>query len=71
MNGNLGYYVGIDHTNNAMHNVSLWENLANANQMATFVPMLELAAEFTALGVRFERPILNFVTLWQIDHSER
>jgi hypothetical protein len=35
--------------------------------MATFAPMLALAEEFTAIGVRFEWPILNFDTLWQID----
>jgi hypothetical protein len=67
MRGNLAYYAGIDYTNNAMHNVSIWEGVADANQMAAFAPMLELAAEFTMLGVRFERPILNFNTLWQID----
>jgi hypothetical protein len=67
MKGNLAYYVGIDRRNNAMHNVSVWQSAADADQMATFAPMLELAAEFTALGVRFERPIMNFDTLWQID----
>jgi hypothetical protein len=67
MNGNLAYYVGIDHANHAMHNVSIWESVADANQMATFAPMLALAAEFTALGVRFEQPILNCDTLWQLD----
>jgi hypothetical protein len=67
MQGNLAYYVGIDRKNNAMHNVSVWESIADADQMASFAPMLELAAEFTALGVRFERPIMNFDTLWQID----
>lgn len=67
MSGNLAYYVGIDHANHAMHNVSVWESVADANQMATFAPMLALAAEFTTLGVRFERPILNFDTLWQLD----
>ncbi len=66
MEGNLGYFAGIDYINNAMHNVSVWESVTNANQMATFAPMLALAAEFTTLGVRFERPILNFDTLWQI-----
>jgi hypothetical protein len=35
--------------------------------MATFAPMLALAEEFTAIDVRFERPIPNFDTLWQID----
>jgi hypothetical protein len=67
MTGNLAYAVGIDRKNNAMHNVSFWESIADADQMATFTPMLELAAEFTALGVRFERPIMNFDTLWKID----
>jgi hypothetical protein len=67
MSGNLAYYVGIDRTNNAMHNVSVWESVADANQMATFAPMLALGAEFAALGVRFERPILNCDTLWQLD----
>ncbi len=67
MRGNIAYYVGIDRANNAMHNVSIWENVADANQMATFAPMLALAAEFAALGVHFEQPILNCDTLWQLD----
>jgi hypothetical protein len=67
MHGNLAYYVGIDRTNQAMHNVSVWESVEDADQMATFAPMLELAGEFAALGVRFERPILNCETLWQLD----
>jgi hypothetical protein len=67
MNGNVAYYVGIDRANNAMHNVSVWETVADANQMATFAPMIALGAEFATLGVRFERPILNCDTLWQLD----
>jgi len=34
--------------------------------MATFQPMLDLAGKFVALGVRFQRPILNFVAVWEI-----
>jgi hypothetical protein len=67
MHGNLAYYVGIDHTNNAMHNISLWQSIADAEQMSSFAPMLKLASEFTKLGVRFEQPILNCHTLWQLD----
>jgi hypothetical protein len=67
MTGNLAYYVGIDRTNNAMHNISIWESVADANQMATFAPMLALGEEFTKLGVHFDRPILNCDTLWQLD----
>ena len=56
----------LDRVANAMHNVSLWESVADAEQMATFRPMLDLAPEFVALGVRFQRPILNFETLWSL-----
>jgi hypothetical protein len=67
LRGNIAYYVGVDRSNHAMHNVSVWETVADANQMATFAPMLALAGEFVALGVRFDRPILNCDTLWQLD----
>ena len=66
MRGNLGYYVGIDRKNNAMTNVSLWESVEAAEQMATFQAMIDLAGTFVALGVRFQRPILNFTTLWEL-----
>src|ERR1700730_3884037 len=64
MNGNIAYHVGIDRSNNALHTVSFWETVADANQMAT---LIALGTEFAALGVRFDRPILNCNTLWQMD----
>ena len=36
MRGNLGYLVGIDRKNNAISNVSFWESVEAAEQMATF-----------------------------------
>jgi hypothetical protein len=69
LRGNLGYFAGVDRSNNAMHSVSLWETVEDANQMASFQPMLDLAGAFIALGVRFQRPILNFETLWSFDHN--
>ena len=69
LRGNLGYFVGIDRAAGAMHNVSLWETVEDANQMASFQPMLDLASEFIALGVRFQRPILNCATLWSLDRN--
>jgi hypothetical protein len=66
MRGNLGYFVGIDRVANAMHNVSFWESVEDAERMASFQPMLDLAIEFVALGVRFQRPILNCATLWSV-----
>jgi hypothetical protein len=66
MRGNLGFFVGIDRVANAMHNVSFWESVEDAEQMDSFEPMLNLATEFVALGVRFQRPILNCATLWSL-----
>jgi hypothetical protein len=66
LSGNLGYYVGIDRENNTMTNVSLWNSLADAQQMATLQPMLDLAKTFIDAGVRFERPITNHETLWTL-----
>jgi hypothetical protein len=66
MHGNLGYYVGVDRSANTMSNVSLWESVKAAEQMATFQPMIDLGAKFVALGVRFQRPILNLTTVWEL-----
>jgi len=66
MPGNISYSAGIDRTNNAIINVSMWNTVGHANQMEGFQPMQELAREFIALGVRFQRPILNFETTWEI-----
>lgn len=66
MRGNIGYFAGIDRKNNAMSNVSLWESVEAAEQMTTFKPMLDLAGTFIALGVRFQRAILNCATVWEI-----
>jgi hypothetical protein len=64
LQGNRGYYVGIDREHNAMTNVSLWDTRSDAEQMATLREMLDLARIFVELGVRFERPITNHETLW-------
>lgn len=66
LNGLLHYYAGIEAGSNTMINVSVWQTLADAQQMDTLAPMLALAKEFTALGVKFERPIINYETVWEI-----
>ena len=63
LKGNQAYYVGIDPENNAMTNVSVWDTRADAEQMATLQPMLNLAKIFVDAGVRFERPIINYEIL--------
>jgi hypothetical protein len=66
LNGLLHYYAGIDAVANTMINVSVWQSLADAKQMETLAPMLVLAKEFIDLGVTFERPIINYDTVWEI-----
>ncbi len=49
-----------------MINVSVWDTLEHAQAMATLPEMTALGKEFTALGAEFERPIVNYSSLWQI-----
>ncbi len=64
--GCLHYFAAIDRLSSSMVNVSVWRSLADAQQMQTLAPMLALAEEFTREGVHFERPVINFETLWEI-----
>jgi RNA binding exosome subunit len=66
LKGNRSYYVGIDRQNSAMTNVSVWDTLDDAQQMASLQAMLDLAKVFVETGVKFERPITNHETLWTI-----
>ena len=65
--GCLHYFAAIDRDSSSMVNVSVWRSLADAQQMQTLGPMLALAEEFTREGVRFERPTVNYETLWTVD----
>jgi hypothetical protein len=69
MPGLLGYYAGADEATSSLTNVSLWTGLDAAKQMDTFQPMLELGKAFAAKGATFERPIMNYATLWQLRGS--
>ncbi|HEY6893463.1 MAG TPA: hypothetical protein VI258_04805 [Rhodanobacteraceae bacterium] len=66
LHGCIHYWAGIDPVGNTMVNISVWHAIDDARQMDTLAPMQALAAEFTALGVTFERPIVNYDTLWEI-----
>ena len=65
--GCLHYFAAIDRESSSMVNVSVWRSLADAQQMQTLAPMLALAEAFTREGVRFERPVINYETVWEID----
>ena len=64
--GCLSYYAAADEESGTLINVSVWDTFAHAQAMAALAPMLALAAEFAALGVDFERPIINNETLWSL-----
>jgi hypothetical protein len=64
LRGILEYHAAIDRESSTMINVSVWRSLEDAEQMQTLAPMLALAESFEQIGVRFERPIANYETLW-------
>ncbi len=64
--GCINYYAGSDETTGTMINVSVWDTLEHAQAMSSLAEMAALAQEFIALGVEFERPIVNYPVLWQL-----
>lgn len=69
MPGLLSFYFGADEETSSLTNVSLWTSLEAAKQLDTFQPMLDLGKPFIAKGATFERPIMNYATLWQLTGS--
>jgi quinol monooxygenase YgiN len=65
--GCLAYYAGSDEASCTMINVSVWDTMEHAHAMALLPEMAALAKEFVVLGVEFERPIVNYPTLWHLD----
>ncbi len=66
MPGFLAFYFGADEATSSLANVSLWTSVGAAKQLDTFQPMLDLGKPFAAKGATFERPIMNYETLWQL-----
>jgi hypothetical protein len=65
LSGLVHYYVGADAVTGTLVNVSVWETLAQAQQMATLQEMLDQRALFLKLGVVFD-PLVNYPTLWNV-----
>jgi hypothetical protein len=66
LRGLVHFYSGEDESRNALGQVSVWQTLEDAKQLDTFQPMLDLGKMFVAKGARFERPIMNYVSQWEI-----
>lgn len=66
MPGLIAFYVGADEATASLMNVSLWTTLAGAKQLDTYQPMLDSGKVFVQHGATFERPIMNYLPLWQV-----
>ncbi len=71
MPGLLAFYVGADEMTSSLSNVSLWVDLDAAKQLDRFQPMLDSGKPFVAKGATFERPIMNYMTLWQLQPGSK
>jgi len=66
MRGLIHFYAGEDAAIKPLTNVSVWRTLEDAKQLDTFQPMLDLGKAFVAKGATFERPIMNYASLWEV-----
>jgi hypothetical protein len=66
MPGLISFHAGADEATSSLMNVSIWKTLDNARQLDTFQPMLDSGKAFVQKGATFERPIMNYLTLWQL-----
>jgi hypothetical protein len=69
MPGLISFYVGADEATSSLSQVSVWKTLDDAKQLDTFQPMLDSGKTFAQKGATFERPIMNYLTLWQLRGS--
>ena len=67
MRGLLSFYAGDDEATSSLMNISLWTDLDAAKQLDHYQPMLDAGKAFVAKGATFERPIMNYGTLWQLE----
>ena len=65
MPGLLAYYAGADEATHSLTNTSVWATLEHAKQLDQFQPMLDSGKRFAAEGATFERPIMNYATMWR------
>ncbi|WP_245442111.1 hypothetical protein [Mesorhizobium hawassense] len=71
MPGFLAFYTGADEATSSLSNVSLWVDLDAAKQLDRFQPMLDSGKPFVDKGATFERPVMNYSTLWQMQSASR
>ena len=66
LGGLLHFYAGIDRESGTMINVSVWTSLEAAEQMNGLREMQVAGETFVRMGARFDRPIVNYGSIWMI-----
>jgi hypothetical protein len=71
MRGLLDFYAGADEATLSLTNVSAWVDLDAAKQLDRYQPMLDLGKQLVAKGAVFERPVMNYLPLWQLQGASK
>jgi hypothetical protein len=66
LRGHRTSYTAIDEASRTIVYVSFWDDVEAAKQLGTLPEMQAAGAEMIKLGVEFERPVVNYETLWSI-----
>ena len=64
-------YTAIDATSGTIVYISFWDDPEAAEQLGSLPEMQATGAELVRLGVQFERPVVNYETLWSIDDGSQ
>jgi hypothetical protein len=69
LRGHRQSHAAIDRESGTIVYVSFWDDVEAALQLAR-LPQMQAAGEvLTTLGVRFERPVITYETLWGLSGS--
>lgn len=66
LRGHRMSYTAIDATSSSIVYVSFWDDVDSAMQLGLLPEMQAAGAELVELGVQFERPVVNYETLWGV-----
>jgi len=70
MAGRQGYWAGSDDASATMIKVSVRDTLEHAHAMGSLLEVAALAQQFIAMGLEFERRIINDPGLWSLPAAQ-
>jgi hypothetical protein len=66
LRGHRMSYTAIDAASSSIAYVSFWDDVEAAMQLGLLPEMQAAGAKLVELGVQFERPVVNYATLWSV-----